>query len=95
MTNTFYKIRHKSTGLFYKPCSNTKGINLSIKGKTYQTKPPLKTYCIQSLRLGFNKIGHKYGISGSRMYDKPIYASFDKDEWEIVEYQASMRIVEW
>ena len=39
----FWKIRHKSTGLFYKPSKYDSKENLSKIGKTYSRKPSLKS----------------------------------------------------
>ena len=39
-----YKILHKPSGLFYKPCRHDNKRNLSRKGKVYQTKPNIESF---------------------------------------------------
>lgn len=40
-----YKIKHKPTGLFYKPSKFRSEVNLSKIGKSYSRRPSLKHIC--------------------------------------------------
>ena len=72
---TFYRIRHKPTGLFFKPSTHRSKANLSKQGKIYYKKP-------NSSYLG-SKYHYPTGIHHSFYEAREV----DMDDWEIVEYK--------
>lgn len=88
----FYKIRHKPSGLFYKPSKG--GLNVSRLGKVYNQKPSLKRYQFEKILMGIGTIGcsKTYTSAGQ---GAPIYFTFDSSSWEIVEYQTRELVVPW
>jgi hypothetical protein len=92
-----YKIRHKASGLFYKPAGDTKGINVSKKGKLYQQRPS-QTACRRlQVRLGFGTVGRSWFLGAVQDGGKEILFNFDPKDWEVVEYTAVGRenVVDW
>jgi hypothetical protein len=73
----FWKIRHKLTGLFYKPSKYRSKANLSAKGKTYSKRPSLKMTCGVAM-VDPDVQQPKWG--------NPILKSVPLSEMEIVEY---------
>lgn len=74
----FYKLRHKPTGLFYKPSKHGSKSNLSKTGKVYQGIKP---------SLSYVKDGYRIVIKGENRYqDKVIHERYKAEEWEIVEF---------
>lgn len=89
----FYKIKHKPTGLFYKP-----GItNLSKQGKTYSRKPSFNTIALfHNFRIsealakeltnkGYPVGKHKRTITG----DTGFHIDVEIRDLEIVTYKAN------
>lgn len=89
----FYKIRHKATGLFFKPSSDTFGINLSKQGKVYGRKPPLKSFIDSKFRLGFGKIGQKRDYRTPK--ETEIIEIFNLQDWELVEFYTVSKETGW
>lgn len=87
-----YKIRHKSSGLYYKPSKDT-GINLSKKGKVYTKKPSLKAFRGSQVVLGFVVPGRakKLGDDDNTVIEG-IVNEFD---WELVGYEVNEIPVSW
>lgn len=75
---TFYKIRHKPTGLFFKPSRHRSKTNLSKKGKIYERKPSMGW-------LGFT---YHHPAPGTR--DGYESRRVEPGEWEIVEYKTEV-----
>lgn len=74
-----YKIRHKPTGLFFRP-SKTGCTHLTTRGKIYDKKP---TRCLLPPV-------YKHPIPIQKRDNEMVYYEWRKtipDEWEIVEYK--------
>lgn len=77
----FYKIRHKETGLFYRPNQGSYSgkTNLSKNGKVYQSKPSFK-----------HLIGNYYHPLAKNekpnQWERFEIRPFIPEEWEIIEY---------
>lgn len=71
---TFYKLRHKPSGLFFRGYETGKQTNLSKIGKVYQTKPSLAY-----VKDGYYDKDKKYITYVGRECI---------EDWEIVEYRA-------
>ncbi len=78
-----YKLRHKPTGLFYKPSKHRSKANLSKLGKAYSNKP------------GFGHIGKTYRHPLPKVGRLPEFEErhFIPEEWEIVEFRVVEEIV--
>jgi hypothetical protein len=72
----FYKIRHRPTGMFYKPTTYNNPSNLSKRGKVYHKRPTLK------------HLGDKYKYPGEAGCDWG-WRRVIEDEWEIVQFDVS------
>lgn len=72
----FYKMRHKPTGLFYKPSKYHAKWNLSEKGKVYQTKPTVAW-------LGDVYYHPRKTTKGTEYETRKVY----KNDWEIVSFE--------
>lgn len=72
--NYVYKIRHKPSGLFYRPASRCQ---LDIEGKSY-TKKPAFSYLKQSLWLN-SKMKAEFGLDTQTLY-------VDKSDFEICKF---------
>lgn len=91
----FYKIKHKPTGLFYKPGTT----NLTKTGKTYAKKPTLKfiiwggnfrvseAMAKELKRKGYPVATHKKEVSGDTGY----HLDVDFNEFEIVTYKSEIK----
>lgn len=79
---TFYKLRHKPSGLFFKPTNYPTKLNLSENGKTYNRRPTLR-YLGKQINIAENP---KYN---ARQYGSMEYLTEDviPDRWEIVKYE--------
>ena len=75
----FYKIRHKPTGLFFKP--NNQSVNLSKKGKVYENKPGLNRLP-KNWRTGYYRITIRDNGRRVVIYVPP-------EDFEIVEYNVT------
>lgn len=80
-----YKLRHKETGLFWKPDSGSSG-NVSKSGKLYFKKPSL-VYVTGTMVS--KHLVEKHGITVPEKF----YSSYGKisamrnvEEWEVVKY---------
>ena len=94
MSDIFYKIRHKASGLFYKPARGSQDLNVSRIGKVYAHKPNAKQMDNNKIRLGWNKVGR--GHPGySRATPEDLLVEFNPDDWEIVEFKTSSAIIGW
>lgn len=83
----FYKIRHKASGLFYRP-AGTKTSNLSEVGKVYSRKPSLKM--IQALHITKKQNDKIFSGAGMLMrYSTLYYVGCNTADFEVVEYEAS------
>jgi hypothetical protein len=72
---TFYKIRHKPTGLFFKPGAGYSYLpNVSVKGKVYHRKPTLK-YLGKTIKFPPVQSTHRLSVV-------PVVLT----DWEIVTY---------
>lgn len=102
MKTKIYKIKHKASGLFYKPGR----CNLSEKGKIYSRTPSIKWINpIISLSKG-SKIWKKYKGVLEPLQMKPVPGSYYSDytlqqewmevtkleDWEIVAYDVEISI---
>lgn len=65
-----YKLRHKPTGLYFKPSLYRDQANLGQEGKLYYRKPALASY-------------QYYGVRFPGEVEK---SSFIHDDWEVVTY---------
>jgi hypothetical protein len=84
---TFYKIKHKASGLFYRP-AGTKTSNLSKVGKSYSQKPSLKM--IQGLHITKKQNDEIFGGAGMLMrYSTLYYVGCNTTDFEVVEYKTS------
>jgi hypothetical protein len=82
MSDIFYKIRHKSTGLFFKPSTSGK-CNLSKNGKAYGRKPSL------SYLWGKIYTGERDSTKG--YYERNITMDVIPSDWEICVYETVLR----
>jgi hypothetical protein len=84
MNQTFYKLRHIPTGLFFKPNTNfyTTKNNLSKTGKIYSKKPSF-----EYVKYGVYN-GEKYPTNDDHIasYGRDVCISYIPDDWEIVKY---------
>lgn len=55
--SSFWKIKHKETGLFYQPARGYKKNSLSKRGKVYHLKPSLK-----HISHGYHRIINKESV---------------------------------
>ena len=84
---TFYKIKHKASGLFYRP-AGTKTSNLSKVGKSYSRKPTLRM--IQALHITKKQNDEIFGGAGMLMrYSTLYYVGCSTTDFEVVEYKTS------
>lgn len=72
---TFYKLRHKPSGLYFRTYETGKHTNLSRVGKVYQTRPSMAY-----VQKGYYGLDKRYVTYEDR---KTCIA-----EWEIVTYEA-------
>ena len=77
----FFKIRHKPTGLFFKPATNKS--NLSKVGKAYSKKPSL-SFLWGKVYTGERDESKPYGYRNVTMEVIP-------SEWEICVYETVLR----
>ncbi len=105
MKTKIYKIRHKASGLFYKPGRN----NLSEKGKIYNRTPCIAGWIgpIISLSKGSN-LWKKYKDVLEPLQMKPVPGSYyseynlqqewmevtKPEDWEIIAYEMDFSIKE-
>jgi hypothetical protein len=87
---TFYTIKHKATGLYFKPANDTRGINVSKKGKVYNRKPSIHTYDGMRLRMGFGEIGRTWHFN-----DIEILVDWNRDDWDLIEHVSTSTAVPW
>lgn len=86
----FYKLRHKPTGLFYKPSNFAYGgnkSNLSEKGKVYIKKPSIRNMC--GLYVSHKQI-KKYNltvVARTYEYQQHVLPCDKQRDFEIVEYE--------
>lgn len=84
---TFYKIKHKASGLFYRP-AGTKTSNLSKVGKSYSRKPTLRM--IQALHITKKQNDEIFGGAGMLMrYSTLYYIGCNNADFEVVEYKTN------
>lgn len=84
---TFYKIRHKASGLFYRP-TGPKTSNLSKVGKSYSRKPSLRM--IQGLHITKKQNDEIFGGAGWLMrYSTLYHIGCNINDFEVVEYEVS------
>lgn len=81
---TFYKIRHKPTGLYFRPASGSYRLSLCRDGETYHKKPSLKTYERVPIKIDNSHLGYP---------NKP--ARFNKADWVIEKYDAAPVEIDW
>jgi len=97
MSVVFYKIRHKASGLFYKPSKDTHDINLSKLGKIYARQPNKKH--MGSIRLGFGVVGATWGMADRehrlRIKDSSIMVEFNPDDWELLKFYTISETISW
>lgn len=81
----FWKIRHKPSGLFFKPSKHRAKHNLSKDGKTYSKKPTLKNVGSGYVHPDDYKAWKAGTLKSNGRYEptRPYIAS----EWEIVRYR--------
>lgn len=86
---TFYKIRHKASGLFYRPASTTTS-NLSKVGKLYNRKPSLKR--IQGLHITKKQNDEIFGGAGMLMrYSTLYHIGCNINDFELEEYETKKK----
>lgn len=78
MSEKVYKLRHKPTGLFYKPTRGYYKTNLSEKGKIYTERSFPKYEITGSMSP---TLSIKLGLKSS------LILGIKKEDWEIVEYE--------
>lgn len=87
MNDTFWKLRHKPTGLFYKPSSQGSKSQLSPTGKTYSARKPKLKNLGSFIYVSFKQ------MEGTSCAYKEIGRWHDArlevvpNEWEIVNYR--------
>ena len=83
---TFYKIKHKASGLFYRP-AGTKTSNLSKVGKSYSRKPTLGMIHA-SLHITKKQNDEIFGGAGMLMsYSTLYHIGCNINDFEVVEYK--------
>lgn len=87
MTETFYKIRHIPTGLFYKPSIHGSKLNLSKHGKVYTRKP--NTDRVANVRWKETDNYHNMPWSARRDVSRFVTIDVIPSEWEIVRYETT------
>ena len=81
----FYKIKHKPTGLFYKPSRHRNKSNIGKNGKVYATKGSVKSVLTGIYRYGF------YTPEAVKKDGRnPKSTLPEKNEFEIVEYKVTI-----
>jgi hypothetical protein len=85
----FYKLRHKPTGMFFKPSSHGDKRNLSHIGKTYSVKPSVN-HLGNIFYIGYGGYGVPWSFSVSQPTSAPVIPS----DWEIVIYKMVVDRVE-
>lgn len=71
----YYKLRHKATGLFYRPVKGYDKLHLTKTGKTYTIKPRFEW--VEAIHTAEDVKLNPYN---------PSYTKTQKEDWEIVEY---------
>lgn len=74
-----FRIKHKPTGLYYKPSKYHSRSNLSKTGKVYHTKPNISHY-LEDYRLGYS---YRECDKNERWNYKTIQTKLE--DWEIIE----------
>ena len=84
--DTFFKLRHIPSGLFYKPSKHGSKSNLSKDGKVYQKKPP---------KVGFDGTWAPNPDRKPGEYGKPecVLVPCRREDWEIVEFRTVIHSV--
>jgi len=88
-----YKLRHKPTGLYYKPSKHRSKSNLSAQGKVYHTRPSfgwlsgLYRPMTDAERAAAD--ARPWGQKLPLDFDKVVQFKFIEDEWEIVELEVA------
>lgn len=78
--NTFYKLRHKPTGAFYKPSTSGAPTNFSEAGKVYTKRPSKQVF-------GQRNCLHAKGGTGARNL-RVQDISIKLEDWEVVSFTA-------
>ena len=86
---TFYKIKHRASGLYFEPCGSNgrhKTTQLSKEGKVYQRKPSTKQcrWWLQNVKIGIHSDGSQI-MSGY----------FHPKDWIIVKFEAEPEEIDW
>jgi hypothetical protein len=77
----FWKIRHKPTGLFYKPSKFDSKENLSKVGKTYSRKPSINSLC--GIRV--KNPDYDWQKYGSKQFFRVPMSELEVVEFEVIE----------
>lgn len=80
-----YLLRHKPTGLYYRPKRHLQG-HLTEKGKVYHNLPKLNNHYSEGHRLYLTKrLSEKYTIGIESVDEVLRFIPYHSDEWEVVE----------